>query len=53
MPWKAHLFIADCLRGEEPMAVLCERYGISPSPSRFTIPLAMNPAIRPRMTQAI
>jgi transposase InsO family protein len=23
------LFIADCLRGEEPMTVLCERYGIS------------------------
>jgi len=36
MPWKAHsvmdaklMFIADCLRGEEPMTVLCERYGIS------------------------
>ena len=36
MPWKAKsvmdeklAFIADCLRGEEPMTVLCERYGIS------------------------
>src|SRR5579871_1759040 len=36
MPWKelsvmdAKLsFIAECLRGEEPMTVLCERYGIS------------------------
>lgn len=36
MPWKARsvmdaklTFIADCLRGEEPMTVLCERYGIS------------------------
>ena len=36
MPWKVTsemdeklLFIADCLRGEEPMTVLCERYGIS------------------------
>ncbi len=36
MPWKVHsvmdaklMFIADCLRGEEPMTVLCERYGIS------------------------
>jgi len=36
MPWKEMsvmdaklLFIADCLRGEEPMTVLCERYGIS------------------------
>src|SRR5271169_509581 len=36
MPWKeqsvsdARLrFIADCLRGEDPMTVLCERHGIS------------------------
>jgi putative transposase len=36
MPWKATSvmdakvrFIADCLCGEEPMTVLCERYGIS------------------------
>ena len=36
MPWKEMsvmdaklLFIGDCLRGEEPMTVLCERYGIS------------------------
>lgn len=36
MPWKATSvmdekvqFIADCLQGEEPMTVLCERYGIS------------------------
>ena len=36
MPWKetcamdqVTMFIADCLRGEEPFAVLCERYGIS------------------------
>jgi putative transposase len=36
MPWKALsvmdaklMFIADCLCGEEPMTVLCERYGIS------------------------
>ena len=36
MPWKARsvmdaklMFIADCLREEEPMTVLCERYGIS------------------------
>lgn len=36
MPWHREcvedqklLFVADCLRGEEPMTVLCERYGIS------------------------
>jgi|SRR5215469_1956014 len=36
MPWKelsemdAKMgFVADCLRGEEPMTVLCERHGIS------------------------
>src|SRR5216683_490840 len=36
MPWaepsvkeQKLLFVADCLRGEEPMTVLCERYGIS------------------------
>lgn len=36
MPWKVTsvvdekvMFIADCLRDEEPMTVLCERYGIS------------------------
>jgi len=36
MPWRREcvedqklLFMADCLRGEEPMTVLCERYGIS------------------------
>jgi putative transposase len=36
MPWKELSvmdakvgFIAECLRGEEPMTVLCERYGIS------------------------
>ena len=36
MPWKAmsvmHAklqFVAECLGGEEPMSVLCERYGIS------------------------
>ena len=36
MPWKVTsemnekvLFIGDCLRGEAPMTVLCERYGIS------------------------
>ncbi len=36
MPWKVTsvedekvLFMADCLIGEEPMTVLCERYGIS------------------------
>lgn len=36
MPWKATSvmeakvqFISDCLRAEEPMTVLCERYGIS------------------------
>ena len=36
MPWKelsamdAKLrFVGDCLRGDEPMTVLCERYGIS------------------------
>src|SRR5579872_460205 len=36
MPWKVQSamdekleFIADCLRGDEPMTVLCERYGIS------------------------
>jgi putative transposase len=36
MPWRKGcvedqklLFVADCLRGEEPMTVLCERYGIS------------------------
>jgi transposase-like protein len=36
MPWKELsvmeakvAFIAECLRGEEPMTVLCERYGIS------------------------
>lgn len=36
MPWKEMsvmdaklLFIGDCLRGEEPMTLLCERYGIS------------------------
>lgn len=36
MPWKATsvlneklMFIADCLRDEAPMTVLCERYGIS------------------------
>jgi transposase InsO family protein len=36
MPWKETcvmdqrvMFIADCLRGELPMSVLCERYGIS------------------------
>jgi putative transposase len=36
MPWKVTsvmdekvMFISDCLRDEEPMTVLCERYGIS------------------------
>ena len=36
MPWRREcvedqklLFVADCLRGEEPMTMLCERYGIS------------------------
>jgi len=36
MPWTASsvmdqklMFVADCLRGEAPMTVLCERYGIS------------------------
>jgi putative transposase len=36
MPWEQTsvmdqklLFVADCVRGEEPMSVLCERYGIS------------------------
>src|ERR1700710_3065608 len=36
MPWKVTsamdekvMFISDCLRAEEPMTVLCERYGIS------------------------
>lgn len=36
MPWKELsvmdeklMFVADCLRGEEPMTVLCERYGVS------------------------
>ncbi len=36
MPWKELLvmdaklrFIGDCLRGDEPMTVVCERYGIS------------------------
>jgi transposase InsO family protein len=36
MPWKTTSvmdeklqFVAECLRGEEPMTVLCERYGIS------------------------
>lgn len=36
MPWKEGsvrdqklLFVADCLRGEESMTALCERYGIS------------------------
>ncbi len=36
MPWSEPsvedqklLFVADCLRGDESMSVLCERYGIS------------------------
>ncbi len=36
MPWETMSamdekleFVAECLRGEEPMTVLCERFGIS------------------------